>query len=953
MTRINPEFHDFIQNFLHVEIIDDLYEGFEDGNLLCVLVGYCQPHRYIKTFSTSSENWNNFVWGCEELGIEPLTYQKVYGYTFDMDLLLNTICLYIQAAIIKITGDLAIEPDEEGVVPKISIGSRTHFLKYLRILDQRRIYKTLKKELNKIIRNSKIQQSKLAQNARRPSRSGGQKIVTSEGNLVRSLQALPANGPIKKGSREVSNSGKSRKGLFSSYGKQKPSNGRVLAAVQKQNVDELKKLLSSFSANEADPVTFQTPLHIAASTSLELTIPLLRSDADANAQDQDGCTPLHSVLRSTAINEEKKSQILLQMFQSDLQFDVTRGDLLGLLPIHYAARTVLGKITDYYSILNILIQRSGTNGDIPSSMGETPLHNAIIGDNEEAVQYLLMIGANVNTPTNKGETPLHYAAQYGRLNLAKILIEKGADPWARTPHDENPLEISHRHGHEEFYNYFEALNPEVELEDDAQSGGESNNNDPTTQSESRWRQRSSVVKEIIETERTYTTDLGIIMEVFLTPLRQNPNILAKVETEKIFSNVETILQIHQKLVQELENLVTMCEPTDPNFPICDLYKSYHETLGGPYMVYCCNQDNSLATFGKVKSLPSFAQFLNEAKDNPKCRKLSVDSWVSRPMQRICKYPLLFRELVKYTPTGHPDYDKIEETRALYEGLLSRINKKKNVIVNRFQVKEIHNLLQHETFRILTSGREFIRDETVETSDKVTRRLILFNDILVCAKIKSSTDLRLLFVLYVNYIWIRLGNDDTSFQVFNEDTSELYTIYCSNRQTTLTWIIDILKAGFRRFINSYDQNGVPKKKVAADIDTLNQIKLLNMRKSVRIPGFNLIDSSRKYIKSLNISIVEEGKLQPRTLLVFSDLVVVVQDKENLPLDKTDDLVGEKYIFKGLIPFTCLEMEDAHTQLCNLMFKREDSEYFHIEISFESSKLKSQWVSDFRAIMNSQG
>jgi hypothetical protein len=36
------------------------------------------------------------------------------------------------------------------------------------------------------------------------------------------------------------------------------------------------------------------------------------------------------------------------------------------------------------------------------------------------------------------------------------------------------------------------------------------------------------------------------------------------------------------------------------------------------------------------------------------------SWFSQPMQRICKYPLLFRELVRFTPPTAPEHRQLEE-----------------------------------------------------------------------------------------------------------------------------------------------------------------------------------------------------------------------------------------------------------------------------------------------------
>ena len=43
------------------------------------------------------------------------------------------------------------------------------------------------------------------------------------------------------------------------------------------------------------------------------------------------------------------------------------------------------------------------------------------------------------------------------------------------------------------------------------------------------------------------------------------------------------------------------------------------------------------------------------------------------MQRICKYPLLFRELLKHTPEGHPDRAPLEKASDVLKDVTLQIN----------------------------------------------------------------------------------------------------------------------------------------------------------------------------------------------------------------------------------------------------------------------------------------
>ncbi|WCJ21636.1 ankyrin repeat family protein [Euphorbia peplus] len=66
------------------------------------------------------------------------------------------------------------------------------------------------------------------------------------------------------------------------------------------------------------------------------------------------------------------------------------------------------------------------------TLGETPLHQAIMAGHCTTAVYFIEKGANPNIATDAGDTPLHYAVMKGHTKLVHMLISKGADVNAKS-----------------------------------------------------------------------------------------------------------------------------------------------------------------------------------------------------------------------------------------------------------------------------------------------------------------------------------------------------------------------------------------------------------------------------------------------------------------------------------------------------------------------------------------
>jgi len=110
----------------------------------------------------------------------------------------------------------------------------------------------------------------------------------------------------------------------------------------------------------------------------------------------------------------------------------------------------------------------------------------------------------------------------------------------------------------------------------------------------------------------------------------------------------------------------------------------------------------------------------------------------KPVQRLCKYPLLLRELLKFTPESHPDHAALQAAYIKIEEAVSHVNEAKRKKENSEKMRHISQILNDDTLELIQPSRNFIKEGEVENYKLKNEKLIktnlyLFNDFVIVAK----------------------------------------------------------------------------------------------------------------------------------------------------------------------------------------------------------------------------
>jgi hypothetical protein len=186
------------------------------------------------------------------------------------------------------------------------------------------------------------------------------------------------------------------------------------------------------------------------------------------------------------------------------------------------------------------------------------------------------------------------------------------------------------------------------------------------------RNRKRVVMEMVSTEETYNESLKIMIEFILTPLKWNAEnspqpTVTKEDLTIIFSNIEQIQGLSSQLLAKLKEKEMSW---DANQTIADVFMHFMPFFK-MYTIFINNFDNANNKLGEVEKKERFKQFWEPIRMLHNVG--TIGSFLIMPVQRIPRYVLLLRELIKNTWDEHPDLAHLNAAQKKVQEIGGHVN----------------------------------------------------------------------------------------------------------------------------------------------------------------------------------------------------------------------------------------------------------------------------------------
>ncbi|XP_044221762.1 guanine nucleotide exchange factor DBS isoform X4 [Thunnus albacares] len=311
--------------------------------------------------------------------------------------------------------------------------------------------------------------------------------------------------------------------------------------------------------------------------------------------------------------------------------------------------------------------------------------------------------------------------------------------------------------------------------------------------------RRHVMNELLETERAYVEELLCVLQGYASEM-DNPAmahlIPAPLQNKKevLFGNMPEIYHFHKRtFLRELEQYTDCPELVGR----CFLERMTDLEI---YEKYCHNKPRSESLWRQCSDCAFFQECQKKLE-----HKLGLDSYLLKPVQRITKYQLLLKEMLKYSKTCE-GADDLQQALTSILGILKAVNDSMHLIaITGYEgnMSELGKLLMQGSFSVWTEhkkGHAKVKD--LARFKPMQRHLFLHEKALLFCKrreengegYEKAPSYSFKHSLNMSAVGIteNAKGDNKKFEIWCNSREEVYIVQAPTAEVKTTWVNEIRK-----------------------------------------------------------------------------------------------------------------------------------------------------------------
>ncbi|XP_041431075.1 rho guanine nucleotide exchange factor 6 isoform X3 [Xenopus laevis] len=173
-----------------------------------------------------------------------------------------------------------------------------------------------------------------------------------------------------------------------------------------------------------------------------------------------------------------------------------------------------------------------------------------------------------------------------------------------------------------------------------------------------------VLQNILETERSYSKELQLLLSTYLRPLQSHDKISAA-DVNSLLGNFEEIGTFQQSLCQALEECAKLPENHQK---VGGCFLNVFNQFMSLYLSYCSNHPTAVRVL--TQQSDELGIFM-ENQGAPIPGILTLTTSLSKPFIRLEKYVTLLQELERHMEEAHPDHIDVLKATAAFKTLVAQ------------------------------------------------------------------------------------------------------------------------------------------------------------------------------------------------------------------------------------------------------------------------------------------